>query len=75
MYKKFLGLPTLGRILLMIIPIANWITEIVIRWDKAAKTKGLLDVIMALIFTFGGIVLGYLDLIYHILTGKLLLVD
>ena len=75
MYKKFLGLSKVVRVVLLIIPFVNWVTEIIIRWDKALNTKNIVDVVMAIVFTFGGVILGFIDLIYHIFTDKLLLVD
>lgn len=75
MYKKFLGLSKVVRVVLLIIPFVNWVTEIIIRWDRALNTKNIVDVVMAIVFTFGGAILGFVDLIYHIFTDKLLLVD
>ncbi|MBO5334782.1 MAG: hypothetical protein J6A87_02275 [Clostridia bacterium] len=62
------------QLLLLLIPGVNWITEIVVRWSTWSKKGGLLRLIICLIVTFGGgIILGYIDLIWVLLFKKLCL--
>ena len=63
----------LVQILLLLIPGVNWLTEIIVRWSTFGKKGGLLRLIICLVVTFGGLVIGWLDAIWVILTGKLLL--
>ena len=63
----------LVQLLLLLIPFVNWIVEIVVRWSTWNKKRGLLRLIICLVVTFGGLVIGWLDAIWVILTGKLLL--
>lgn len=64
----------LVQLLLLLIPFVNWVTELVVRWSTFAKKGGLLRLIVCLIVTFGGgIILGYIDLVWVLLFGKLCL--
>ena len=64
MYKKFKGLSKLVRTILLLIPFVNWIVEIVVRWDRAVKDSSLINIVLAIVFTFGGAIFGFIDLIY-----------
>ena len=63
----------LVQILLLLIPVVNWITELVVRWSTFAKKGGLLRLIICLVVTFGGFIVGWLDLIWVLLFKKLFL--
>ena len=64
----------LVQFLLLIIPIVNWVTELVVRWSTWSKKGGLVRLIICLIVTFGGgLILGYIDLIWVLLFKKLFL--
>ena len=63
----------LVQLLLLLIPVVNWITEIVVRWSTFAKKGGLIRFIICLIVTFGGIFVGWLDCIWVLLFKKLFL--
>ncbi|MBQ9098728.1 MAG: hypothetical protein IJY50_04785 [Clostridia bacterium] len=64
----------LVQLLLLLIPFVNWVTELIVRWSTFAKKGGLLRLIICLIVTFGGgIILGYIDLIWVLLFKKLCL--
>jgi len=74
MKKWFNKQGKLVQLLLLLIPVVNWVVEFLIRWEKALKTKDLLDIIVAVIVTFGvGIFLGILDFIWVLLFGHLIL--
>ena len=64
----------LVQILLLLIPGVNYITEVICRWSTFLKTGNIISLVMAIIATVGGgIVLGYLDLIWVILFGRFFL--
>ncbi len=64
----------LVQILLLLIPFVNWIVEIVVRWSAFLKKGGLLRLLLAIIVIPGiGVVLGWVDLIWILLFGHLIL--
>ena len=64
----------LVQLLLLLIPFVNWVTELVVRWSTFAKKGGLIRLIVCLVVTFGGgFILGYIDLVWVLLFGKLCL--
>ena len=71
--KWFSKQSKLVQVLLLLIPFVNWITELVVRWSTFAKKGGLLRLIICIIVTFGGFVVGWLDLIWVLLFKKLFL--
>jgi len=73
MSKWFNGLPRLLQILLLLIPGVNWIIEILVRWDNAISKKSVLRIVIAIIFTFFGLVFGYLDMIWCLFTHHMIL--
>ncbi len=74
MERWFEKQPRLIQIILLLIPGLNWVIEVLVRWDHALKKKkkSLFKIAIALIFTFGGMVLGYLDLIWCLLFKHLI---
>ena len=63
----------LVQLLLLLIPVVNWITEIVVRWSTFGKQGGILRLIICIIVTFGGMFIGWLDCIWVLLFKKLFL--
>ena len=63
----------LVQLLLLLIPGVNWVTEIVVRWSTFFKFGGLLRFIVCLAVTFGGLIVGWVDLVWVLLFGKLCL--
>ena len=63
----------LVQIILLLIPFVNWVTEVVVRWSTYLKKGGLLRLIICLVVTFAGSFIGWLDAIWVLLTGELLL--
>ena len=61
----------LVQVLLLLIPVVNWITEIVVRWSTFFKKGGLIRLIVCLVVTVGGIIVGWLDVIWVLLFKKL----
>lgn len=52
------------QILLLLIPIVNWIMEIGVRWSKFAETPKFGYFLLALFVTLGGLAIAYIDLIW-----------
>ncbi len=72
--KEFKKLPRLVQILLLLIPVVNWITEIVVRVSAAKHGKGMAQLVV-LIFAIlpTGNILGWVDLIWCLLFKRLIL--
>lgn len=63
----------LVQLILLLIPGVNWITEIVVRWSTFFKQGGLLRLIICIVVTIFGTVIGWIDLIWVLLFKKLFL--
>ena len=63
----------LVQVLLLLIPVVNWITEIVVRWSTFFKKGGIIRLIVCIVVTFLGIVVGWIDLIWVLTTKHLFL--
>lgn len=71
LYKDFGKLSKLVKIILLLIPFVNWITEVVVRWSSALHTKNTIQTVIALLVTIFGIVFGWIDLIWILLFDRL----
>ena len=60
------------QILLLLIPGVNWIVEIVVRWGTFIKQGGTVRLLICLLVTIFGIVVGWLDAIWCLFTKHLL---
>ena len=67
----FNKLPRLVQILLLLIPGVNWVVEIIVRWGTFIKKGGVLRLVICIIVTFLGIVVGWIDMIWCLLFKKL----
>ena len=54
----------LVQIILLLIPFVNWIVEILVRWSAFVKTKSILTLIFAILVTFFGLAIGWVDVIW-----------
>ena len=68
----FNKLPRLVQIILLLIPGVNWIVDIVVRWGTFIKQGGTVRLLICLLVTIFGIVVGWLDAIWCLLFKKLL---
>ncbi len=60
------------QVLLLIIPVVNWFTEVIVRWSTWLKKGGLIRLIICIVVTIPtGIIIGWLDAIWVILFNKL----
>lgn len=76
MFDSFNAQSKLIKVILLLIPFVNWITELVTRWDLHSKKKDTPRLIVAILVIFPiGVIVGFIDLISVILTDKMCLVD
>lgn len=74
MDKWFHSQNKLIQVILLLIPIVNYIVEILVRWSAFLKKGGLIRLIVCIIVTIPtGIIIGWLDAIWTLLFNKLLL--
>ena len=71
MAKKFQKLSRLVQILLLLSPVVNWITEIVVRVSACLEKPTLFNIIGAILALVLGLPLGWLDLIWVLLFKRL----
>ena len=64
----------LVQLILLLTPVVNWVVELVVRWSTFLQKGGLIRLIVCLVVTFGGgLILGYIDLVWVLLFKKLCL--
>lgn len=73
MDKWFSKQNRLIQIILLLIPVVNWIVEILVRWSSFLRKPGPIKLVVSLLVTFFGIVFGWIDLIWCLLFKHLLL--
>ncbi len=72
MAKWFYKQNFLVQLLLLLVPVVNWIVEVCVRWSAFFQRKRLLTLICAIIAIPGGLLFGWLDLIWLLLFRHLL---
>lgn len=75
MFEAFTKQSKVVRIILLLIPFVNWVTELLTRWDYYLKRKTTLGLIVALVVTFLGLPIGFIDCIAILLTDKMILTE
>ena len=64
----------LVQILLLLIPVVNWVVEIIVRWGTWLKKGGIIRLIVCILVKLPtGIAFGWLDLIWVLLFKRLFL--
>ena len=58
------------RFILLIIPFVGWIFEIIVRWREVAKKADVLNIVVAIVYTFFGFAW-----ILHLIDAILILLD
>ena len=61
------------QVILLLIPFVNWVIEVIVRWSTFSKKGGLVRLIVCLVVTIGGAVVGWLDAIWVLLFNRLVL--
>lgn len=72
--KKFQQLPRIVQFILLLIPVVNWVTEIVVRLSALINKPDLyniIGIILAILPT--GVILGWVDLVWVLLFKQLFL--
>lgn len=73
MYKWFHKQNKVVQVLLLLIPVVNYVTEILVRWSKFIDKGGALRLVICILVTIpSGIIIGWLDAIWTILFNNLL---
>ena len=75
MEKWFEKQSRLVQILLLFIPVVNWVVEVLVRWSHALRKGSLLKYIIAILVTVFGTFIGWLDMIWCLLFKHLILCD
>ena len=74
--KLFNKQSRLVQILLLFIPVVNWFTEILVRLSVFLRKKDIVSLLLFILVIPGvGIILGWVDLIWTLLYGHLILAD
>ena len=60
------------QVILLLIPVVNWFTEILVRWSAFLKKGGVVRLIVSLVVTIFGVVIGWLDAIWTLIFNKLI---
>lgn len=71
MDKWFHSQSKLVQILLLLIPFVNWVMEVGVRWSAWFKKGGILRLIICILAIPGGIIIGWIDMIWILLFNKL----
>ena len=72
MAKWFYKQSFLVQLILLLIPGVNWVVEVAVRWAAYLKTGNLLTLVFAIITIPFGIVFGWFDVVWLLVTGHLL---
>ena len=63
----------LVQIILLLIPVVNWVVEIIVRWSTFLKKGGAVRLVICIVVTIFGVFVGWLDCIWVLLVKKLFL--
>ena len=67
MAKWFNKQSRLVQIILLLIPVVNWVVEVLVRWSAFLKKGNPITLITAIVVTFFGLFIGWLDCIWCLL--------
>ncbi len=64
----------LVQLILLIIPVVNWVVEVVVRWSTWLKKGGALRLLICILATIPtGIAIGFIDFVWVLLFKKFFL--
>lgn len=72
MAKWFYKQSKLIQILLLLIPVVNWVVEVCVRWSAFFRRPKLLTLVFAIVTIPAGLVFGWVDLVWLLLFNHLL---
>jgi len=67
MERWFEKLPRILQVILLLIPGVNWVIEVLVRWNHAARKNSLFKYLIAIIVTVFGLVFGWVDVVWCLL--------
>ncbi len=75
--KWFNKQSTLLKVILLLLPVVGWVTEVLVRLSIMLRTKSIVHIVVFLVFVLvgWGWFLGVIDLIYLCLKGHLILAE
>ena len=60
------------QVILLLLPVVNWFTELLVRWSKYLKNGGALRLLICIFVTIpSGVIIGWLDALWTVLFNKL----
>jgi len=63
------------KIILLIIPFVGWVVEILVRVSAVIRKASVLNIVGLVIGIFGNLIWAIVDLVFVIISGKLLLLE
>ena len=75
MEKWFESQSRLVQIILLLIPVVNWVIEVGVRWSHALRKNDILKTVIALVVTIFGVFVGWLDVVWCLLFNHMILCD
>ena len=72
MAKWFYKQGFIVQLILLLIPGVNWVVELAVRWSAYFSRNNLITLVFAILAIPGGIIIGWVDLVWLLLTGHLL---
>lgn len=63
----------LVQLILLLIPFVNWIMELGVRWSNFLEKKDVLALLVAIVVTFGGLFVGWVDFVWCLLFKHMIL--
>ncbi len=63
------------QLILLLIPLVNWVVELCVRWSNFFEKKGLFSLIVAIVVTFGGLIIGWVDFVWCLLFNHLIFAE
>lgn len=72
MAKWFYKQSKLVQLILLLIPVVNWVVEVLVRWSAFLSRPKLLTLVCAILWTIGNVVFAWVDLVWLLLFNHLL---
>ena len=63
----------LVQIILLLIPLVNWVVEVIVRWSTFLQKGGTVRLVICIVVTFLGLFVGWIDCIWVLVTKHLFL--
>lgn len=63
----------LVQIILLLIPFVNWVVEVIVRWSTFFQKGGAVRLVICIVVTFLGLIVGWIDCIWVLITKHLFL--